>query len=278
VVAHGDTRRQVRGVEAVLADGSVVSRLHPPPKDSTGYDLSGLLVGSEGTLGVVTAATLRLVPAPSPGFVTLVGVATVDDAIALLPEHGLRAAELMLEDGVRLVASVARLPQPLRRSWPVYVLLETDGLPDIDGDADAAVDERLWAYRERHTEAVATLDVPHKLDVSVPLDRLGAFLDELPGAVAPHRVVVWGHLAEGNVHVNVVGPPPDDESVDETVLRLVASYGGGISAEHGIGVAKARWLHLARTPAEIAAMRRVKAALDPGALLNPGVLLAEAAG
>ena len=277
VVAHGDTRRQVRGVEAVLADGSVVSRLAPPPKDSTGYDLSGLMVGSEGTLGVVTAACLRLVPAPGAGVVTLVGVGSVPEAIALLPDDGLRAAELMLEDGMRLVCAAAGLPPPLRRSWPVYLLLETADLPEIDPDADAAVDVRLWAYRERHTEAVATLGVAHKLDVSVPLDRLGDFLDELPALVAPHRVVVWGHLAEGNVHVNVVGPAADDETVDEAVLRRVAELGGSISAEHGIGTAKARWLGLARSPAEIAAMRRVKQALDPAGLLNPGVLLADGA-
>ena len=274
VVAHGDTRRQVRGLEVVLADGSVVSRLRPPPKDSTGFDLSALLVGSEGTLGVVTAATLRLVPRREPGVVTLVGTGSVDEALALLPSSGLRAAELMLEDGVRLVCSVAGLPLPLRRSWPVYLLLETDELPDLDPDADAAVDDRLWAYRERHSEAVATLGVPHKLDVSVPLDRLGGFLDRLPALLAPHRVLAWGHLAEGNVHVNVVGPAADDEDVDATVLRLVAGLGGSISAEHGIGAAKTRWLDLARTPAEISAKRRVKDALDPAGLLNPGVLLA----
>jgi FAD/FMN-containing dehydrogenase len=276
VVANGDTRAQVRGVQAVLADGSVVSRLDPPRKDSTGYDLSGLLVGSEGTLGLVTAATLRLVPRRGPGIVTLVGVATVDEALALLPATGLRAAELMLEDGLRLVIEVAGLPMPLNRTWPVYVLLETDDLPDLPEQVDAAVDQRLWEYRERHTEAVATLGVAHKLDVSLPLSRLAEFLAAAPAAVAPHRLVVWGHLAEGNMHVNVVGPAPDDSSVDEIVLRMVAERGGSVAAEHGIGVAKARWLALTRSPAEIAAMRRVKVALDPDGLLNPGVLLEEA--
>jgi FAD/FMN-containing dehydrogenase len=277
VVADGDTRAQVRGVEAVLADGSVVSRLDPPRKDSTGYDLSGLLVGSEGTLGLVTAATLRLVPRRGPGTVTLVGVATVDDALALLPASGLRSAELMLDDGLRLVMDVAGLPKPLNRTWPVYVLLETDDLPDLPEQVDAVVDQRLWEYRERHTEAVATLGVAHKLDVSLPLSRLTDFLAAAPAAVVPHRLVVWGHLAEGNMHVNVVGPAPDDTSVDDIVLHMVAERGGSVAAEHGIGVAKARWLSLTRSPAEIAAMRRIKAALDPHGLLNPGVLLEETA-
>ncbi|HSK28284.1 MAG TPA: FAD-linked oxidase C-terminal domain-containing protein, partial [Jiangellales bacterium] len=135
---------------------------------------------------------------------------------------------------------------------------------------------RLWEYRERHTEAVATLAAglgpPHKMDVALPLDRLGAFLAELPAATAPHPTYVWGHLVEGNLHVNVLGAAPDDP-VDEEVLRLAASYGGSIAAEHGVGVAKARLLHLTRSDAEIAAMRSVKRALDPDGLLNPGVLL-----
>ncbi|MDQ1641432.1 MAG: hypothetical protein QOJ90_783, partial [Actinomycetota bacterium] len=208
-----------------------------------------------------------------PGCVVLVGCPDIDTAIALLPADGLRAAEVMLAGGVELVRRVAALPAPLPRAWPVYLLLETDEPPDLPEDVDAAVDERLWAYRERHTEAIATLGVPHKLDVALPLTRVGEFLAALPAAVAPHDVHVFGHLAMGNLHVNVIGPALDDDTVDERVLRLAAGLGGSIAAEHGIGVAKTAWLGLTRGPAELDAMRAIKTALDPRGLLNPGVLL-----
>jgi FAD/FMN-containing dehydrogenase len=118
--------------------------------------------------------------------------------------------------------------------------------------------------------------VPHKLDVGVPLDALAPFCDAVRAAMpAGARTILFGHLGDGNVHVNVLGPDPADHAVDEAVLRLVAEHGGTISAEHGVGVAKARWLHLTRSPGEIAAMRAIKAALDPSGLLNPGAVLSE---
>ena len=297
VVAHGTTRAQVLGVEAVLADGSVVRRLAGLAKDATGYDLAQLLVGSEGTLGVLTAVRLRLVPRAPVVETALVGVARIADAVALV-EHlrrtvdGLRAAELVLAAGVELVRVGADLPQPLREAAPAYVVLEAAGrrepglvaaLADAPGvlDAVAALDAkdavRLWAYRERMTEAVARLGselgAPHKLDVSLPLPALEPFVAALPAVTEGCTVHVWGHVGDGNLHVNVLGPADDDDAVDEAVLRLAASYGGSIGAEHGIGRLKRRWLHLSRSPAEIAAMRAVKRALDPAGLLGPGVLL-----
>jgi FAD/FMN-containing dehydrogenase len=277
VVSYGDTRRQVFGLEAVLADGSVVSHLSGLVKDNTGYDLAGLFTGSEGTLGIVTAARLRLVPRRPPGLVLLVGCSSVEEAVAMLPPAGVRAAELMLEAGVDLVCHATGLPPPLARRWPVYLLLETDEVPDLPDDVDAAVHARLWDYRERHTEAISTVGVPHKLDVSMPLAGVGEFLrrlaDVVDGVDASYRTFVFGHIADGNLHVNVVGPAADDDTVDDAVFRLVASLGGSISAEHGVGVAKVPWLHLVRSDAEIVAMRRIKAALDPTGALNPGVLL-----
>ena len=156
--------------------------------------------------------------------------------------------------------------------------LERAGVEDALVVDDTAGREGLWRLREGHTEAINAAGVPHKLDVGVPLARLGRFLAEVPGAVeraAPGaRTVLFGHLGDGNVHVNVLGLEPDDYEVDEAILRLAADCGGTISAEHGVGVAKAAWLHLIRPPGELAAMAAIKAALDPRGILNPGAVLA----
>jgi FAD/FMN-containing dehydrogenase len=137
--------------------------------------------------------------------------------------------------------------------------------------------QRLWDYRERHTEAVNALGVPHKLDVTLPFGQLAHFEKDVRAAVAAlapdATVILWGHVGDGNLHVNVVGPDDDDDTVDDAVLRLVAGLGGSISAEHGSGRAKMDWLYLTRSPAELAAMRAVKRGLDPAGMLNPGVLL-----
>jgi FAD/FMN-containing dehydrogenase len=197
----------------------------------------------------------------------------------------LEAAELLFDDGLALVCEHLGVGRPLAPA-PAYLLVEWAGEVDVLAAAevvDAVVAEdpgrraALWRYREAHTEAVNALGVPHKLDVTLPLPELSSFVDDVRvavAAVAPGAtVVLFGHLADGNVHVNVVGPPPDDEAVDDTVLRLVAERGGSISAEHGIGTAKKHWLHLARSDAEVAAFRALKRALDPNGILNPNALL-----
>ena len=299
VMRYGSMRVQVVGAEAVLADGSVVSRLSGLVKDNTGYDLSQLLVGSEGTLGIVTAARLRLVAAQPERVVALVGVDGTAEALTLIDVlrrrvEGLEAAELFFDDGLVLVREHGRLAAPLPRAFPAYLVVECGGLADPSESlfevlAELEVPEAatavatgsagragLWAYRERHTEAISALGVPHKLDVTLPQARLAEFeaaVRQLVAERAPgSRLVLFGHVGDGNLHVNIVGPPPEDETIDEAVLRLVAALRGSISAEHGIGRAKTHWLELSRTPAELAAMRAVKAALDPAGLLNPGVI------
>jgi FAD/FMN-containing dehydrogenase len=298
VMRWGTTRRQVVGLEAVLADGRVIRRLAGLEKDNTGYDLTGLICGSEGTLAVVTAARLRLVPDEPAVAVALVGFESVDDAVAAVARlradlPGLSAAELMLDDGIELVCAQFGRRHPLPDSSPVLVLLEArGGDPEADlgaaigADAlardsavvhDSASRAALWSYRDDHTLAINALGAPHKLDVTVPLPRVAAFVPEVRArvaAVAP-RAQVWlfGHLGDGNIHVNVTGIDPRDEAVDDAVLGLVAEIGGSISAEHGIGAAKRRWLHLSRSPAELSVFRAIKAALDPRGILNPHVLL-----
>ena len=150
-------------------------------------------------------------------------------------------------------------------------------LAEVDlGDNVAVADDSrgraaLWAYRELHNEAVAAAGVPHKLDVSVAIRDLPAFTERVRRIdETSARTILYGHLGDGNVHVNVLGPEPGDQRVDVAVLDLVSEFGGSISAEHGIGIAKSRHLHLTRSPDEIAAMRAIKGALDPATTLSPG--------
>lgn len=296
---HGMARALVTGVEAVLADGSVVSRLAGLPKDNGGYDLAQLLAGSEGTLGILTRARLRLTTRGASVATALAGVGSTAEAVTLFGElrrrlPGLDAAELMYASGVALVCAHAGLRAPLDGDHPVYLLAEcaapagagealAQALADLVGPDDAVLAddsstrERLWRYREGHTEAVSALGTPLKLDVALPLAGLAAYVDALGDVLAgwpAARTFLYGHAGDGNLHVNVVElDPAEEERVTRTVLELVAAHGGSVGAEHGIGVAKRDWLHLTRGPADLAAMRAVKAALDPHGLLNPGVLL-----
>ncbi|MEU1214170.1 FAD-binding oxidoreductase [Streptomyces sp. NPDC005790] len=295
VVRYGTTRANVAGLEAVLPDGSVMDRLAGLPKDNAGYDLTGLLVGSEGTLAVITRARLRLVPRLPHRVTALLALDSLEAAVALLVTlrrlESLELAEFFTADGLRLVMEKTGLPAPFRTPHPVLVLVECAGRHDTAGELAEAVEHpsvrevavalrdadrhRLAAYRERHTEAVNAAGVPVKLDVTVPLADLAGFVGDLPGLLAGRaRPYVFGHLAEGNVHVNLLDVPVrEEEAVTEAVLRRVSQAGGSISAEHGVGRAKARYLHLTRSPTEVAAMRAVKSALDPGKLLSPGTLL-----
>jgi len=298
VLRHGHTRAQLAGVEAVLADGSVLSRMAGLRKDTAGYDLTGLVCGSEGTLAVVTAVILRLVRAEPDRVTALVGVASVADALAVVGRlrsvfDGLESAEVMFSEGVRLLERHFGLRSPLGTEVPVQLLVEVavadpealsalvGASPEVDGSAvatDRGGRERLWALRERHPDLVARLGVPHKLDVAVPVAALADFEVEVRSALgqlrpAPAAVVLYGHVGDGSLHVNVATSEPGAGEVEDAVFGVVADFGGTISAEHGIGTDKVRWLGWTRSPSEIAAMRAVKAALDPAGVLNPGVLL-----
>ena len=300
VIAHGMTRAQVMGIEAVLPDGSVVSHLAGLPKDNTGYDLAGLFTGSEGTLGVITAVRLRLHRPHPATSVALIGVSTYDEGLRLLhaaprPGTPLLAAEITDETGMELAMRVSGLAWPLQHRHPLILLLEIadggtgDGFDenafegrDVVVGLDATERARLWAYRELQSEAFSayatetTGGAAHKLDVSVPLVHLAACSDEIrrrmesyPGILA---FGVFGHLGDGNIHVEIVGPPADDESVDRLVLEAIGKFGGSVSAEHGIGRAKVPYLAVSRSAEEIAVMRGIKDSLDPRGLMSPGVL------
>jgi FAD/FMN-containing dehydrogenase len=298
-IRYGATRAQLLGLEAVLGTGAVLSHLGGLVKDNTGYNWPGLVCGSEGTLAVVTRARLQLV-APLPHrTVALLAFPTVPDALGAagllrrsLPS--LQACELMLASGVDLVCSVTGTAPPFPDRHPVYLLVEaadradpTEAMAEAVSSASHVLDvavatepgrrAELWSHRESHTTAINTLGSPHKLDVTLPHASLAEFVDRVPHVVAEieagARTWLFGHVGDGNIHVNVTGLAPDDDHVDDAVFQLVAELGGSISAEHGIGTAKKRWLHLSRSSAEQEAFRAIKAALDPDGILNPNVLL-----
>jgi FAD/FMN-containing dehydrogenase len=249
-------------------------------------------------LGIITAARLRLVPPLPRRSVALLGLGSVAEAIALVDaaRRGLPtllAAELFFENGLSLVLDHSGTARPLAGEQAAYLLLEvadrddpTDDLVAFLGDrddvllaTDAAARRRLWELRERHTEAIAAAGIVHKLDVSVPPARLAEFIERvgptLEAAVPGALLILYGHVAEANLHVNVLGPAADDQRPDEAVLSLVVEMGGSVSAEHGIGIAKAAWLERDRGAADVAAMRAIKNALDPRGMLNPGVILSD---
>jgi FAD/FMN-containing dehydrogenase len=302
VLRHGPMRHQLLGFEAVRADGSVIRRLPGMPKDNTGYDLGGLLAGSEGTLAVITRVRLRLVPRLAQRAVAVLGWPDAASAVAAAGRlrrglGSITALELFTDAGLELVIRHAAVAAPFASRTPVYLLAEVgDDAADPTDELLAALEaigadeaavaiasdpggrHRLWQLRERHTEAVNAEGIPHKLDVSVPGARYAELVERAPLVVAEvdpvARTIAYGHVGDGNVHVNILGPAPDDERVDDAVLGLVLELGGSISAEHGIGVAKVGWLERDRGSVTVGAMHALKRAWDPAGILNPGVLFA----
>lgn len=293
VLRYGHMRSQLKGIEAVLADGTVVSHLAGLAKDNTGYDYASLLAGSEGTLAVVTRARLQLVPKMTDPVTAVVGLGGLREvhelartAVRAVP--GLVSAEFFTRAGLDILHSKAGLPYPLDASMPAYLLLEASGPGSFEGMAELIADRpaavaqsgpdraRLWSYRERHPEAAGFIGVPIKLDVSVPAASWVDLAQSAEAAVAAAdpaaTVVSYGHVADGNVHVNIVPGDTADGRHEDAVLTLVASLGGSISAEHGIGALKARWLPLVRTASEMELFARIRRAFDPHGILNPHVL------
>lgn len=300
VLRYGSFRAQVLGLEAVLADGSVLSSLKGLAKDNSGYDVSQLFIGSEGTLGVVTRACLRLHPRPVTQSAAFCSLPSLDAAFGLLKFLRARLGNLLSGFEVILaplmgdmVAALGFTP-PVALTSPVYVLADIQGMTHgADEEAfietlsqaieDGLVEDVVVSQSEREFHALWTLrdDVNRflfaeeamlSLDVSLPLLEMGTFLDmarAAQGRADPAaQEYVFGHLGDGNLHYVVRTDRPDD--VASAVFECVAKSGGSISAEHGIGLDKKAYLHLTRTPAELAAMRRLKAALDPNNILNPG--------
>lgn len=310
VLRYGMMREMVLGLEAVLADGTVIDAMNPLLKNNAGYDLKPLFIGSEGTLGVVTRAVLRLRPAPVSQDTAFIGVEHFDDLPRLLRrlERGLggnlSAFEVMWADFHDLVTSApARGRPPLEGRYPWYVLVESLGAdPAIDAArfeaclgaaledgeiADAvlarskAEREAMWALRDDVAQTARNGPIV-TFDVSLPIPAMNAYVGAVQAALADHwpdlgPPLVFGHLGDGNLHIIARVPaltPEHRHMAEMIVYRPLASLGGSISAEHGIGLQKRDHLDLTRSPPEIALMRRLKAALDPRGILNPGKIIA----
>ncbi len=309
VLRYGTARSLTLGLEVVLADGTVLSSLRALRKDTAGYDLKQLFIGSEGTLGIITAACLRLFPDPGELQTAMVAVRTAGESVGLLASlkeqlsDQVETFELVSDYVFGLVEKHipdARLPFEQRFPW--YVLIEAacsvDELEEALGHAmedgpvldaviakNTAESARLWRMRESISEAERQDGKALKHDISVPVSAMPAFLekgDALLEALNPHaRLVAFGHVGDGNLHYNVVLPREMDanEWVEEgkrvtgAIYDLVTGFGGSISAEHGIGQLKREWLAEYGNDVELGLMRKLKKTLDPAGILNPGKVI-----
>ena len=309
VLAYGNMRELVLGIEAVLPNGEIWHGLRALRKDNTGYDLRNLLIGAEGTLGVITAAVLKLMPRPTDMVTAFMSVESVDAALALLNRlqgagHFVTSFELMPDRGLDFV--LAHIPgslRPLPGKSPWYVLVEIslfgaasaemarqelataiDGRAVRDGVLAQSQAQRdsLWHLRDSMSEAQKREGGSLKHDVSVPVSSVPAFIAEASAAVCSlvpgARPVPFGHLGDGNIHFNISQPEGTDTSafmsrlpeVNERVHDIVHRFNGSISAEHGIGQAKVDEITRYKPAAEMEAMRAIKRALDPNNIMNPG--------
>ncbi|MHB1122056.1 MAG: FAD-binding oxidoreductase [Ramlibacter sp.] len=307
VIRYGMTRDLVVGLEAVLADGTVLDGLRPLIKNNTGVDLKQLFIGSEGILGVVTRAVLRLVPKPGERTVALCALGSFGQVRGLLRQARqhlggeLTAFEVMWNSYFSRAVRIAGKAAPLPPGQPYYALIEASsagagGAANLeallqqvleDGTvADAVIaksgaeNEALWKLRDISVEVTRTLMPAVPFDVSLPIAAMEAFVPAFEAAVRAIDprcdTVVYGHLGDGNLHLGVHQPPERPETfqaIQEAVYGLVGEWGGSISAEHGIGVSKREFLPHSRSREEIAAMHALKNALDPRHLLNRGRVL-----
>ncbi len=313
VLRYGNARDLVLGVEAVLADGTVINTLSPLRKNNMGYDLRHLLIGSEGTLGVITAASLRLFPKPARQGAAMMVVPSPEAALTLFKMAQARAGdalsafELISQQGLLFLDAMGpetRQPFDARPDWICLIDLGMGA----GGDPEAALEAlfadafeaglvsdgviaqsdgqraEFWALRENIPEANRRIGAISSHDISVPVALVPRFIAEAPariGAVGEFRLNCFGHMGDGNLHYNVF-PMPGKSSADHDNQRsaikravhdLVDELGGSVSAEHGVGRLKVDDLERYGDPGKLVAMRAIKAALDPKGILNPGAVL-----
>ncbi|MDV3124408.1 FAD-binding oxidoreductase [Mycobacterium sp. 21AC1] len=297
-VRYGNMGEQVIGLDVALPDGSVVHRHSQVRRDNTGYDLASLFVGAEGTLGVITALDLRLHPAPSHRVTAVCGFtdleALVETGRQFRDMDGIAALELIDASASALTAEQLGVAAPVEGAWQLLIELagdtdQTERLADaleharLCGEPAVGVDvnaqQRLWQVRESVAEVLGLYGPPLKFDVSLPLAAIGGFAAAAADLVAEHAPdaipVLFGHLGEGNLHLNVLRCALSGDAEHQlyaAMMALIAASGGNVSSEHGVGTRKREYVAMSRTDADIAAMRTVKAAFDPAGYLNRAVL------
>ncbi len=312
VLRYGTARDHVLGLEVVLPNGDIISSLRTLRKDTAGYDLKQLFIGAEGTLGIITAASLKLFPKPANRQVAMLAVSGAQDGVRLFGELRERLADQMqafeLMSALSLEMVCRHIPDsklPFDAGYPWYVLLDTavpeKGVQSFEDVlmamiesgriADAVIAkndteaQQFWRLRHSISEAQKHEGASLKHDVSVPVGEVARFIEAGSAAVEQtvpgSRIVAFGHVGDGNVHFNV--SQPVDAVADEflaarsrmadAVYAVVESFGGSISAEHGVGVLKRDALRRHRSAAEMSLMRTIKQALDPDNLMNPGKVL-----
>jgi len=304
VMRHGTMRQNLVGIQFVTGDGLVVDDLRGLEKDNTGYSLAQLVAGSEGTLGLITAATLRLAPAVGSRETALVGCADVATAVALVGRlrrriPGLEVAELISARGMNLVGeafnrlppfpadayllveSVSSEPAPDGR-LAEELMAESDNLLDTAVAGSSRQREDLFWWRESLTEAIARHRPQLKLDISLPPAELAGGVAEFDAIVedsgADAEMVLYGHVGDSSLHLSILGATIDAGSLEERLMVAVGRRSGSPSAEHGIGRVRVAQLPARRSTEELQLFMRLKAALDPAGILNPGVLLDPAKG
>jgi FAD/FMN-containing dehydrogenase len=314
-VRYGNARDLVLGLEVVMADGAVWNGMRRLRKDNTGYSLRQLFVGSEGTLGIITGAVLKLVARPTVSEVAFCALPSVEAVVQLFQKFqtydasAIQAFEYMSAPGLELVLQlIPDVAHPLATRAPHYVLLELatsrqdadlraaiehvlgsaleDGLvEDVVVAQSGAQRSALWKLREEHSEAQRLAGASIKNDVSVPVSRIPVFIDQATQAceaIAPGvRAMPFGHIGDGNIHFNLVQPVDGEAAafldrshlLMDAVNEVVRTLGGSFSAEHGVGLLKTYLMPEWRGGAELEAMQKIKQALDPRGLLNPGKVL-----
>ena len=295
-VRSGNMGEPVDGLQVALPDGSLLRRHSLVRRDNTGYDLPALFVGAEGTLGVITALDLRLHPTPSHRVTAVCGFADLEALIdagrTFRDVDGIAALELIDGRAAALTDEHLGVGAPVEGDWLLLVELagdhdQTERLASLlDGargcgepavGVDVAAQQRLWRVRESLADVLGVYGPPLKFDVSLPLGAIGGFARDAVALVQAHvpeaLPVLFGHIGEGNLHLNVLRCPVEREpALYPAMMDLIAGCGGNVSSEHGVGSRKRRYLGMSREPADIAAMRAVKAALDPTGYLNAAVL------